>query len=113
MKSYELSEEAQLDLFDAFDFIADRNLNAAITWHKTMLDTFQHLAVWPHSGRLRDNIAPASIRFWITGEYVILYEPGSDPVRIIALFHGARDVEHILAVKYNQLNSENEEDSDD
>jgi toxin ParE1/3/4 len=113
MKSYELSEEAQLDLFDAFDFIADRNLNAAIAWHKAMLDTFEHLAAWPRTGRLRDDIAPASIRFWIVGEYVILYEPESDPVRIISIFHGARDVQHILAVKYNQPISENEGDSDD
>ncbi len=113
MKSYELSEEAQLDLFDAFDYIADHNLNAAITWHKTMLDTFQHLAVWPHTGRLRSDIAPTSLRFWITGEYVILYEPEADPIKIIALFHGARDVEHILAVRYNPPNPINEEDSDD
>jgi plasmid stabilization system protein ParE len=105
-----LSVEARLDYFDAFDFIADYSLRAALRWEAMMLDTFQHLADWPLTGKIRSEFAPRNIRFWIAGDYLILYNPTTSPVEIIAILHGARNLSELIAARLTEDNFEDDDD---
>jgi plasmid stabilization system protein ParE len=101
-----LSAEARVDYFEAFDFIANYSPRAALKWEAMMLDTFQHLAVWPQTGKIRPEYAPPYIRFWPAGDYVILYNPSSSPVEIIAIVHGARNLSELMAARIFEDDSE-------
>ena len=100
MSRFILSTEAQHDYFDAFDFIENYSQGAALKWEAMMLDTFRHLAVWPQTGKIRPEFAPPSVRFWPAGDYVILYNPSSSPVEIIAILHGARNLSELIAARF-------------
>jgi plasmid stabilization system protein ParE len=101
-----LSAEARHDYFDAFDFIENYSKNAASKWEAMMLDTFRHLAVWPQTGKIRPEYAPPYIRFWPAGDYVILYNPSSIPVEIIAILHGARNLSELIAARLYEEDAE-------
>lgn len=97
MSLYELSAEAQLDYFDAFDFIAEHSTRAALQWEQRMLDSFDHLAEWPHTGRIRPEYAPPSLRFWVEGEYLVVYDPSTEPLSLVAVLHGAQDIAELIS----------------
>ncbi len=61
-----------------------------------MLHTFDHLAEWPYTGRVRVEYAPVSYRFWVSGDYLILYNPEIDPIEIVTILHGAQDLADII-----------------
>jgi len=96
MKIYALSEEAELDYHEAFDFIASYSEVAAIKWERRMTEAFDILAQFPLAGRVRPEYGSDTLRFWIEGEYVVLYDPSKDPLRILAILHGARDYASLL-----------------
>jgi antitoxin ParD1/3/4/toxin ParE1/3/4 len=97
MKPFKLSAQARLDYFEAFDFIAGYSERAALKWEARMIETFEHLAVWPQTGRIRREFAPPDIRFWIVDEYLVLYNPSSSPVEIVAILHGAQNLYDLIA----------------
>ena len=109
MSSYELSGEARLDYFAASDFIAGYRHSAALAWEDRMLNALDRLAGWPHSGRIRPEYAPDFLRFWVEGDYLIVYDPSSAPLRVIAILHGALDLTAILAERLDRGKFENDE----
>jgi toxin ParE1/3/4 len=50
----------------------------------------------PSIGHYRFDLTPRSVKFWPVYSYVIIYDPSSDPVQIIRILHGNRDLESIL-----------------
>jgi plasmid stabilization system protein ParE len=97
MKIYALSEEAEFDYFEAFDFIANYSETAALKWERRMIEAFDLLAQFPLAGKVRPEYGSETLRFWIEGDYVVLYDPSSDPLRIIAILHGAQDFASLLS----------------
>jgi plasmid stabilization system protein ParE len=67
-----------------------------VKWEAMMLNAFAHLADWPQTGRLRAEFAPPNIRFWNAGDYLVLYNPSSNPVEIVAILHGAQDLTNLI-----------------
>jgi antitoxin ParD1/3/4/toxin ParE1/3/4 len=39
------------------------------------------------------------VKFWAVYSYLIVYDPASRPLTIVAVLHGARDVERLLKQK--------------
>ena len=110
MKSYRLSYEARQDYFDAFDFISAYSSAAADRWERQMLQAFDHLSEWPNTGRLLPEYAPDTVRFWIAEQYLVIYDPASDPVEIIGIVHGAQDLAPLIARRV--LEHEQEQDDE-
>jgi len=57
------------------------------------------LAEGPLRGRTREEITPLPLRFWTVQafpNYIIVYDPQSDPLQIIRILHGSRDLLAIL-----------------
>lgn len=59
-------------------------------------DAFVLLASRPRIGHARADLTDRPLKFWSVYSYLIVYDPVSDPLTIIAVLHGARDVAKIL-----------------
>jgi len=93
---YELTRSALADLDELWTFIAEDNVEAADRVSAAILDACSLLAHQPLIGHSRQDLTPRPVLFWSSGRYLIVYRPESEPVRIIAIFHGSRDVASLL-----------------
>jgi antitoxin ParD1/3/4/toxin ParE1/3/4 len=50
------------------------------------------LADQPGSGHYRDELMPRDYRFWSVFSYLIVYRWQMQPIEIVAIVHGARDL---------------------
>ena len=101
MTAYVLTAETRSDYFDASDFIASNSAKAALRWESKILEAFDHLSEWPHTGHLRPEFASELIRFWVEGDYLVIYDPHAAPIAIIGILHGAQDLLGLIAAVSN------------
>jgi len=98
MKSYRLTPAAEDDLFDIWSYIAPDNLESADRLELEILDTCQRLADRPDLGHFRRDLTDKPVRFFaVRGTYLIVYDPASEPLEVLRLLHGSRDVTAQLA----------------
>lgn len=95
-RRYRLTETAQRHLDEIGAFIAQDNIDAALKVYDALEEAFERLAEMPEMGHSRDDLTPRPLRFWTVYSYLVVYEPMSDPLTVVAILHGARDVEHLL-----------------
>ncbi len=93
---YRLSPEAR-DQVDAIGaFIARESVDAALKVYDALEQAFERIAVNPEIGHRREDLTHRSVKFWSVFSYLVVYDPASDPLIIVAVVHSARDVEQIL-----------------
>jgi antitoxin ParD1/3/4/toxin ParE1/3/4 len=56
----------------------------------------RRLAQMPGLGHLREELSDEPVRFFPVYSYLIIYRPETDPLEIVRVLHGARDVHTIL-----------------
>ena len=95
MAEYVLSAKALNNLESIRDFIAVENRQAADHIVEELFAAFEHLAEWPGSGHTRYDLTERDIRFWPVRSYLVVYRE-TDPLQIIAILHGARDIPSII-----------------
>ena len=93
---YRLTPSAQQDVDRIIDFIAEDNVEAALRVHDALEEAFRHLAEMPGTGHTRADLTERPVRFWGVYSYLIVYDPASSPLTVIAVLHGARDVGNLL-----------------
>lgn len=93
---YRLTPEARANLDDICAFIADDSTDAALRVLDALERAFEQLVAMPGSGHMRKDLTARPVRFWTVYSYLIVYDPASTPLTIIAILHGARDVERLL-----------------
>jgi toxin ParE1/3/4 len=93
--------EAQEDLAEAFAYLGQNSLDAALRFIRAAEKTFQQLAMMPGIGeRFRSNrpelaeVRPTSISGFRM--YQVYYRPIDDGIEVLRILHGSRDVERIL-----------------
>jgi hypothetical protein len=59
-------------------------------------EAFRKLADMPGMGHLREELTDEPFRFWAVGSYLIIYRPDTDPVEILRVLHGSRDIAGLL-----------------
>jgi plasmid stabilization system protein ParE len=59
-------------------------------------DAMRRLAAMPGIGHLREDLSDETVRFWAVRSYVIVYRTDTDPLQVLRVLHGARDVRAIL-----------------
>jgi plasmid stabilization system protein ParE len=59
-------------------------------------DALVLLASRPSIGHARDDLTDRPPKFWSVHSYLVVYDPTSDPLIIVAVLHGARNVAQIL-----------------
>lgn len=47
-------------------------------------------------GHLREDLADPPVRFWPVGAYLPIYDPTSEPLTVIRVLHGARNLAEML-----------------
>jgi antitoxin ParD1/3/4/toxin ParE1/3/4 len=50
----------------------------------------------PGAGHVREDLTSRPVKFWPVYSYMVVYDPRTNPVQIVRVLHGMRDVEEIL-----------------
>ena len=95
-QAYRLTERAEADVDAITDFMTADNIDAAVKVVLALEDAFALLASRPGIGHAREDLTNRPLKFWSVYSYLVVYDPASDPLTIIAVLHGARDVAQIL-----------------
>jgi plasmid stabilization system protein ParE len=88
---YRTTRLAETDLLEIWQVVADRNLPAANRLNDALADVFILLGREPLLGEMFDPIRPFLRRF-AHDNYVIYYNATTQPIRILRVLHGAREV---------------------
>jgi plasmid stabilization system protein ParE len=98
MSGYALHPEAFADLDDIREYIAEDSPDAADGVISEIFAGIRALAVIPHQGYRRPNLTSRPLRFKLVREYVIAYAPETNPLWIVAVFHGRRSPRVMAAI---------------
>ncbi|MDX2223140.1 MAG: type II toxin-antitoxin system RelE/ParE family toxin [Rhodospirillaceae bacterium] len=98
MTGFALHPEAVSDLEGIWDYIADRNPDAADRVIEEFFAAFAGLAATPAIGHRRPDLTARPLRFVAVREYLVAYAPELRPLQVIAVIHGRRNPRVISAV---------------
>ena len=84
--------EAEADILDIWDFIADDSVSEADRWIDRLDEKFALWATQPMIGRSRDELAP-NLRSMPFGRYVVFFVPLEDGIDVVRVLQGSRDVD--------------------
>jgi len=93
---YELSLEAQNDLLEIWHRIAEESVDLANRIEDDFRALFASLSRMPHRGHIREDLSKKPLRFIPLHSFLIVYQPDTRPIRIIAVLRGKRDIRRIL-----------------
>ncbi len=62
-----------------------------------MTAAFRLLAAQPEAGDFRRDLTPLPVKFWPVFSYLIVYDPAAQPLAIVRVLHGRRNVAAILS----------------
>jgi antitoxin ParD1/3/4/toxin ParE1/3/4 len=96
VRGYLVSPEANSDIFQIWRWIAKDSVERADRVDAELHDVFEALARMPRLGHRREDLTPRPVLFFPLYSYLIVYQPDVDPIRIMAVLHGTRDVKRIL-----------------
>lgn len=99
MSPYRFTPQASNDLFEIWSTIAHDSVDAANRVEEYLYEACAFLAEGPLRGHLREDLTELPLRFWTVQRYpnyVIVYDPRTQPLEIIRILQGARNVRAIL-----------------
>ena len=96
MSGYVLGVDADFDLDDIWEYIAADSMDAADRWIGKLFDTFETLARTPGMGHRREDLTSFPVLFWPVGAYLIIYRAEGQPIQIVAVTQGSRDIPAFL-----------------
>jgi toxin ParE1/3/4 len=85
--------EAEADILETWDFIADDSISEADRWIDRLDEKFALWATQPMIGRSREELAP-NLRSMPFGRYVVFFVPLHDGIDVVRVLQGSRDVDH-------------------
>lgn len=96
-----LDPEADRDIEAIFDYLADRNIDAALRFLKATDDTFNSIAEISGIGSPRrfKNSKLVGVRMWpIEGfsSYLAFYLTSEETIRVLRVLHSARNIDAIF-----------------
>jgi antitoxin ParD1/3/4/toxin ParE1/3/4 len=98
MSGYVLTPTAQQDLLQIRDYYREQAGHRIARQILTeFVKAFQFLVRTPGAGHRREDLAEdRPILFWSMRDYLILYKPESDPLQIVTIVRGSRDIPRIV-----------------
>ena len=102
MSRFLLAPQAQRDLRQAAEWIGRDSPRAARDLQTAVRRSLLNLSSQPNIGSLRHEWAPGPLRFLPIGHfpYWMVYDPTLDPLRVLRIFHAARDIPALLGNKH-------------
>src|SRR5713226_1802320 len=95
MKEPRITEQAEADLEEAWEFIAQRSVKVADRLIDRILERSRLHSKFPLMGRPRDDLVPG-LRSFAIASYVIFYRPAGDTIEVLRVLYGARDIDAIM-----------------
>lgn len=97
MKRIVLSKAAEADLDSVKHYLVERaGTNVARRVISEIRAQIRVLARNPHAGHIRQDLTSRPLRFWSVYSYLIVYDPGAQPVEVLRILHGHRNLEALL-----------------
>ncbi|AGY58864.1 type II toxin-antitoxin system RelE/ParE family toxin [Gloeobacter kilaueensis] len=99
MSDYVLTPLAQADIFDIWSAITEDDDQAADRVEQAIFDACAFLAAGPGRGHTRPDLTVLPLRFWTLTRYpsyAIVYRSETEPLQIIAVLHGRRNMRRLL-----------------
>jgi plasmid stabilization system protein ParE len=93
---YEVSGEAQNDLFEIWRRIADDSVELANRIESEFSELFASPAQMPGQGHSRADLTERNVLFFPMYAFLIVYQADVRPIRIMAVLRGTRNVKRIL-----------------
>lgn len=96
MSEFVLTPAAEGDLVKIIAYLEGENPDAVLTVVDALDEAMQRLADNPGIGHARSDLTGEAVRFWPVFKYLVIYRPGTQPLQIVRVLLGRRDVKHIL-----------------
>ncbi len=97
MKRLVVSAHARADLFELWEYLAERDgIASADLMVARIYDGLARLRTTPHIGKPREELAP-KVRSWNVPPYLVLYRAERAALMLVRVVHGSRDL-HRLAL---------------
>jgi antitoxin ParD1/3/4 len=96
-RRYVLAPEAASDLVQIWRYIKKQSsVEIADHVESVILDKIVFLAGNSGAGHSRKNLTAEAVKFFPVYSYLIVYRTDTNPLQIVSILHGRRDVEQIL-----------------
>lgn len=100
MSGYRLTASAEADLDDILEFIAGRDgIDRALHVYNAFVEAFERLSDAPRIGTRKPDLTDDSIRWWPVFRFLVVYEAEREPIDILRVIHGARDLRRLFPVE--------------
>lgn len=96
MKQIVLTPVAEADLAEIVEYVRRDSASAALRVLEALEDAMQLLAERPGIGHLRADLTGDAFLFWPVLSYLVIYRPDTDPLQIVRVLRGKRDVRRLL-----------------
>lgn len=93
---YDVSAEAQNDLFEIWRRIAEDSVRLANRIEDEFYDLFESLGRMPGQGHTRYELTSRPVLFFPLYSFLVVYQPDVRPIRIMAVLRGKRDLKDVL-----------------
>ena len=84
--------QAEADILEIWDYIAEDSIVEADRWVDRLDAKLSLWATQPMMGHARDELA-LGIRSLSFGRYVVFFEPLADGIDVVRVLHGSRDID--------------------
>lgn len=91
-----VSPEANSDVFEIWRWIAKDSVELADRVAAELDEMFETPGRMPGQGHRREDLTSRPVLFFPLYSYLIVYQPDVDPIRIMAVLRGTRNVKGIL-----------------
>ena len=98
MSGFAFHPEAFTDVDHLWEYIAERNLDAADRVISDIFDALRTLVASPHIGRRRPDLTSRPLRFKLVRDCLIAYAPDESPLWVVAVLHGRRNPRIMAAI---------------
>lgn len=90
------TEDAEAHLEEIIGYLSLDSEEAAVAVRNALYEGASRLAEMPEMGHKREDLTDRALKFWSVYSYLVVYDPASSPITIIAVLHGSRDVGRVL-----------------
>jgi plasmid stabilization system protein ParE len=96
MSQYILTEEAERDLNEIWEFVAQESVTSADLVAREIREGIELVAFAPGIGHQRRDVRDPRYRFWKANRFIIAYFRHTQPLQIVRIVGAARDFRKIF-----------------
>jgi len=90
-----ITEQAQADLDEAWDYLAERSSSSADKLIDRFVAAARVHARFPESGKSREELKPG-LRSFVVHPFVAFYRPAEGTIEVLRFLHGKRDIRRLM-----------------